>query len=54
MEWESFKTAVFTTFGPLKAAKQALKHPENIARAAMFAQGVNAAWQAATAKEVVS
>lgn len=53
-EWDAFKTSVFTTFGPLKAAKEALKHPDNIARAAKFAQGVNAAWQAATAKEVAS
>lgn len=51
-EWAAFKSAVFTTFGPLKAAKEALKHPDNIARAATFAQGINAAWQAASAKEV--
>lgn len=51
-EWAAFKSAVFITFGPLKAAKDALKHPDNIARAAIFGQGINAAWQAANAKEV--
>mgnify|MGYP006870079599 CR=1 FL=1 len=53
-EWEAFRTAVFTGFGPLKAARESLKHPGNIARAAEFSQGVNAAWQAANAKEVAS
>ena len=51
-EWDAFRTSVFTSFGPLKAAREALKHRGNIERAAEFAQGVNAAWQAATVKEV--
>lgn len=51
-EWDAFKTAVFTSFGPLKAAKESLRDPGNIARAATFAAGVNAAWNAANAKEV--
>lgn len=51
-EWAAFKTAVFTSFGPLKAARELLKHHGNIARAAKFAHGVNAAWQAANEKEV--
>ena len=54
VEWEAFKTSVFTSFGPLKAAKESLRDPGNIARAATFAAGVNAAWNAANAKEVAS
>lgn len=53
-EWASFKTAVFTSFGPLKAAKEMLNHPENIARAAEFAKAVNAAWQAVNAPKEVA
>lgn len=51
-EWEEFKTAVFTSFRPLKSARAALRHPDNVARAARFAQAINAAWQAAHEKEV--
>lgn len=51
-EWEAFKMAVFTSFGPLKSAKESLRHLGNVARAAKFAQAVNAAWQEANAKEV--
>lgn len=47
MEWESFCMAVKTSFGPLKAARQSLRHAENILRAGEFAKGVQAAWQAA-------
>jgi hypothetical protein len=46
-EWAAFKSAVFTSFGPLKVAKDGLKHAENIIRAGEFAKAVNAAWQAA-------
>lgn len=46
LEWEAFRTAVLTSFGPLKVAKAALTHPSNIARANAFAQAVNTAWNA--------
>lgn len=50
-EWEAFKTAVFTSFGPLKSARESLKNTVNIARAKIFADGINTAWTAANAKE---
>jgi hypothetical protein len=51
-EWEAFKSAVLTSFGPLKAAKAMLKHPQNVERASAFAQAVNAAWNAMKEMEV--
>ena len=45
-EWAAWITACKTTFGALKAARDGLKHPENIRRAAILANGVNAAWVA--------
>ena len=45
-EWESWIVACKTTFGALKAAKESLKHEHNIRRAAILAEGVNAAWKA--------
>jgi hypothetical protein len=45
-EWESWKTACKTTFGALKVARESLRHAENIERAAILADGINAAWKA--------
>lgn len=51
-EWAAFKSAVLTSFGPLKAAKAMLKHPRNVERASAFAQAVNVAWNAMKEMEV--
>lgn len=45
-EWAAWITSCKTTFGVLKVAKESLKHPDNIRRAAILAEGVNAAWKA--------
>ncbi|HEX7261125.1 MAG TPA: hypothetical protein VF258_04865, partial [Luteolibacter sp.] len=44
-EWATFRGAVMALFASLKPSKDALKHPANIERAALFAQGVNEAWK---------
>jgi hypothetical protein len=48
-EWKEFKSACLAAFVPLKAAKAKLKHSKNSAKAQVFANAINAAWQ-----EVVS
>lgn len=45
-EWTAWLTACKTTFAALKTAKDGLRHPENIRRAGILADGVNAAWKA--------
>lgn len=45
-EWTAWLEACKTAFGALKVAKESLKHPHNIRRAAILADGVNAAWKA--------
>lgn len=49
-EWESFKQVVFAAFASIKEAKARLRHDENIQRAIVFGEGVNAAWKS-TAKQ---
>jgi phosphopantetheinyl transferase (holo-ACP synthase) len=46
-EWEDFKAALIAAFAPVKAKREALRHPENQARAATFAAALGAAWKEA-------
>lgn len=48
-EWQAFRSAALAAFTPLKAAKAKLTYPKNEAKAQVFANAINAAWQ-----EVVS
>jgi len=48
-EWQAFKSAALAAFRPLKAARGVLTYPKNTAKAQVFANAVNVAWQ-----EVVS
>ena len=43
-EWEAWLSACKTTFGALKAAREALKHEANIERANAFRNAINHAW----------
>ena len=44
-EWKAFKAAAMAAFAPLKAAKAKLVYPKNTAKAQVFANAINAAWQ---------
>ena len=44
-EWKAFKAAAMAAFAPLKAAKAKLVYPRNTAKAQVFANAINAAWQ---------
>lgn len=44
-EWEGFKAKVIAAFTPLKEARAALQCPENIAKAATFADAVGKGWK---------
>lgn len=44
-EWQAFKSAVLSAFVPLKATRGALVFPKNIARAQLFSNALNSAWQ---------
>ncbi len=44
-EWEAFKAKVTAAFAPVKEARAELQSPENIAKAAAFAEVVGRAWK---------
>ena len=44
-EWEAFKAKVIAAFAPVKEARAELQSPENIAKAAAFAEAVGRAWK---------
>ena len=44
-EWKAFKSAALAAFAPLKSAKASLQFPKNSAKAQIFANAINAAWQ---------
>ena len=44
-EWEAFKAKVIAAFAPVKEARAELQSPENIAKAAAFAEAVGWAWK---------
>lgn len=44
-EWEGFKAKVIAAFAPVKEARAGLQSPENIAKAAAFAEAVGRAWK---------
>ena len=44
-EWSAFKAKVVAAFGPVKEARAALQSPENVAKAAAFAEAVGKAWK---------
>lgn len=44
-EWDDFKAKVVAAFAPVKAARAALQHPDNQAKAQAFAEAVGQAWK---------
>lgn len=44
-EWAGFKAACIAAFGPIKIAREGLKHSSNIAKAQGFANAMNAGWK---------
>jgi len=44
-EWNAFKASCLAAFGPIKIARDALKHSKNITKAQSFANAINSAWR---------
>ena len=47
-EWAAFRAACLEAFRPLKAAREALQNPQNIAKGQRFANALNDAWKEAS------
>ncbi len=46
-EWSNFRKGCLAQFAPIKALREALRHPRNIAKAQQFADTLNKAWKEA-------
>jgi hypothetical protein len=44
-EWKEFKASCMAAFAPLKAVREKLTHSRNIAKAQVFANGINQLWK---------
>lgn len=44
-EWARFKVALFAALAPVKALREKMAHPENVAKAEKFSNAVGAAWK---------